>query len=612
MRSPMTSRLVSLLALLSLAPPLAAQDTLPLTVCAVFDGLPLPGMAVTAEYPGAGARADAATADDGCTALQVPVVTGLEAVPDERALALQLYPNPTAGGQLAVDVSGDAASAALYDATGRRLATLLRKGEAPGASTHVSFEHLAAGLYFVRLTGKSRTRGAVKAFVHLGGSLELRTRVARFAPASPPPEPQVTYSGKTGEYSIHLDLAADGYAPISADTTFLTGDTLTFALKKVVEVTVVDGSSNDVLTPPAFNTYNDSLVVTALSTDGDTLESRIITDGSFIFVTPREHYVLSIHGPGGVSFVPPFLSSGSSNVGDFVNNNFGFNNIVDKGVLSDFFGAVKSLTPAQNNFIGGVSSGQVDSLSAFINPYVLVFPVSSLEDEVHLNLRGITNARDVMNFYLNSRVYNIGAGASIRFEPYLNSDGTLNDTLTFVYGVHLYPGGVAPPWTSADSSEAMRLTAAWWSIFENRLTNPFVTRVIWGEDWSSYFDLRNHFVAAYDPDLALTIGTFDNTKVVDGVRVLYSFGIINGGRGDLGADFFNDGLQAFTPGTTLQGGLSVTYRDSDGVYQYYLTIVGNTILNINGLFPSGFIISGHEHPPNDWLGKNGVAPNQLR
>jgi hypothetical protein len=611
MRSSMTSRLVSLLALLSLAPPLAAQDALPLTVCAVFDGLPLPGMAVTAEYPGAAARAAAATADDGCTALQVPVVTGLEAPPDERPLDLQLYPNPTAGGQLAVEVSGDAASAALYDATGRRLTTLLRKDQAPGASTHASFEHLAAGLYFVRLTGKTRTRGAVKAFVHLGGSLELRMRFARFSPASPPPEPHVTYSAKTSGYTIHLDLAADGYAPISADTTFFTGDTLTFALKKNVEITILDGTSNDITTLPRYAVYDDSLVVTAFTPQGDTLSGGF-ANGSFSFVTPFSHYFLSVVSPGNEGFVGPFLKSGSSDIGDFINNVFGVDNLSEGAIIDDFFSVVSSVVPSHNNFVGGVSSGQVDSLSALVDSsYVIVFPVDSLlagSDDLGSDF---DSGRDVYNFYLNDPFTPL-KHALARLAPVVNPDGSIDDTLHIVFGVHEFLNGFdAPPWTSADSTTFVRLyyeaPGSWRNIVANALVDPMVPVLSWSEDWADNFNARNHFVAAYDPDLALTIGTAVNYKLVDGRHVLFSFGVINGGRGPLGADFFNDGYQAFTPGTVRQGGLSVRFKDSEGLDNLRYSAAGSAIFNIVNVFTSGFIISSNPTPLNVEYGKNGFV-----
>ena len=303
----MTSRPALVLALLlALARPLAAQDTLPLTVCTRFDGAPVSGITVTAAYPGAAAQAAADTGDDGCTALALPVVTGLEAEDDvaEAPLALRLYPNPSAAGTLTALVTGRDAgdlTLSLYDAAGRRLAarTPSRTSEAPIP--------LAAGLYFVRAdlarNGRRHGRAATAAFVHLGGPLSLRLVHAGPSDGTPETLPPGRTAAKTAGYAVSLSLhdPLGAYEDASADTTFFTGDTLSFDL--VRQSTLVSLSLRDVFATSYESLATDPLlyggsvnVKLVNASSGDVPIDTVVVGGELSFSVPADSYFLSLDG----------------------------------------------------------------------------------------------------------------------------------------------------------------------------------------------------------------------------------------------------------------------------------------------------------------------------
>jgi len=589
-----------------------AQSALPLTACLRFDAAPVPGGSLALSYPSRDTLEAVADAQ-GCVSLMLPVVAGREEALPLPAFGLRaLFPNPTGGGRpLRLRFEGDVERLSLYDALGRRRAHLVP------VTGSARLNDLPAGIYFLRASdalGHTDTAS----FLHLGGPLPLRiTGTTARTAAGRSSRPAAKY-GAAGAFTVHVSASAQGYAPFDEDLDFSPADTLIVPLSKIVELSFRDLISNDPATPPDYSPYEDSLVVVSFDRSGNPFDSSLVTDGEYRLLSPVKEFFLSVTGPGGRGYVRDIITNtdrSREGIASYMQRNgfFGGNSkIVDQRLVSDLFFVVNSFVPGNHNFVGGVSSGQVDFLS-IINDgvpldslYVLVVPVDSLEAGRDISLgRDLGSARGVINFYLNQRRFD---GMVPRFKPVI-TNGVTDDTLRFYYGVHKYFSGYnAPQWPASGLDnffEFINSHNSWTNIIKNALVNPMTPVIKYSEDWGSTFFSGNAFVTAYDPESALTVGTAYNDELgADGKPFLYSFGVIDGARGGvITYILFNDGFKFASPGTDRQGALTKRLENINGEDSLGLAPAGSAILNVFGVLPNAFVISSDPNPPNKMYGK---------
>ncbi|WP_456426437.1 T9SS type A sorting domain-containing protein, partial [Rhodocaloribacter sp.] len=189
---------------------------------------------VSAQYPGMPA-VETVVGSDGCGALAVPVATPVESGLVSRDFSFaSLYPNPSFSGILRAVFTGDVSRLDLFDPAGRQRGALDR---VDGSST-LSINRLSSGVYFIRASGPGGH--AVRAFVHLGGALELRVDEFPFRAVASADAAGAAKSSSGAQ--VHVFVRKPGFGVSSSDYVVETGDSVFVVLEpsRVVSVTPVN------------------------------------------------------------------------------------------------------------------------------------------------------------------------------------------------------------------------------------------------------------------------------------------------------------------------------------------------------------------------------------